>query len=57
MLTKYHSNTFIPELVKVSKMLAQRHHFEYSCSDEAGRLYLLVKSHMEKFLKSGQAMA
>lgn len=26
------------ELVKASKMLAQRHNFEYSCSDEAGRL-------------------
>jgi len=38
MLTKYRSNTYIPELVKASKMLAQRHNFEFSCSDEAGRL-------------------
>ncbi|MGE7689955.1 O-methyltransferase [Lysinibacillus sp. NPDC097214] len=38
MLTKYRSNTYILELVKASKMLAQRNSFEYSCSDEAGRL-------------------
>lgn len=42
MLTKYRSNTYIPELVKASKMLAQRHNFEHSCSDEAGRLLAVL---------------
>ena len=42
MFSKYRSNTYIPELVKASKMLAQRHNFEYSCSDEAGRLLAVL---------------
>ncbi|MEH7237668.1 O-methyltransferase [Bacillus sp. JJ1562] len=38
MSTEYRSNTYIPELVQASKILAKRNSFEYSCSDEAGRL-------------------
>lgn len=38
MSTLYRSNTYIPELVQASKLLAKRNDFEGSCSDEAGRL-------------------
>lgn len=38
MFTNYRSNTYIPDLVQASKILAKRHGFEHSCSDEAGRL-------------------
>lgn len=38
MFTKYRSNTYIPDLVQSSKILAKRNEFEHSCSDEAGRL-------------------
>lgn len=38
MSTLYRSNTYMPELVQASKLLAKRNDFENSCSDEAGRL-------------------
>lgn len=58
MSTKYRSNTYIPELVKASKMLAQKHNFENSCSDEAGRLLsVLVGQITHGTMKSGLAMA
>ncbi|GLC90061.1 O-methyltransferase [Lysinibacillus piscis] len=38
MSTLYCSNTYIPELVQASKLLAERNNFENSCSDEAERL-------------------
>ncbi|OCA81694.1 hypothetical protein A8F94_22825 [Bacillus sp. FJAT-27225] len=38
MTTTYRSNSYIPELVLASKVLARRNNFEHSCSDEAGRL-------------------
>ena len=38
MATLYRSNTYEPQLVQSSKALAESKGFEYSCSDEAGRL-------------------
>ncbi|WP_445480658.1 O-methyltransferase [Lysinibacillus irui] len=38
MVSSYRSNTYIPELVQLSKALAKKYSFEHSCTDEVGRL-------------------
>ena len=40
--TTYRSNTYIPELVQVSKELTEKNEFNHSCSDEVGRLLAVL---------------
>lgn len=48
MHTSFQSNTYMPDLVQISKALAERNSFNDSCSDEVGRFLAVHVSHVSK---------
>ena len=55
MSTVYRSNTYVPEIVQVSKTLAKKYNFNNSCSDEIGRLLSVLVGQVQlgKILEIG----